>query len=91
PEKSESASAAERLEFIWLLSFSSRWDLEAELASRWVNLGGLRTALEIYERLQMWAETALCYGATEQEEKAKHIIRGQLYEPTNKDANDEDK
>lgn len=86
PEKSESASAAERLEYIWLLSFSTRWDLEAELASRWVNLGGLRTALDIYERLQMWAEAALCYAATDREEKAKQVVRGQLYEPTNKDA-----
>lgn len=86
PEKSESASAAERLEYIWLLSFQSRWDLESELAGRWVNLGGLRTALEIYERLQMWAEAALCYAATDREEKAKQLIRGQLYEPTNKDA-----
>ncbi|OJJ80759.1 tetratricopeptide repeat protein [Aspergillus glaucus CBS 516.65] len=85
PEKSESASAAERLEYIWLLSFSTRWDLEAELAKRWVDLGGLRTALEIYERLQMWAEAALCYAATEREEKARQMIRGQLYEPTNKD------
>lgn len=86
PEKSESASAAERLEYIWLLSFSTRWDLEAELASRWVNLGGLRTALEIYERLKMWAEAALCYAATDREEKAKQIVRGQLYELTNKNA-----
>ncbi|KAE8330117.1 hypothetical protein BDV39DRAFT_36470 [Aspergillus sergii] len=89
PEKSESASAAERLEYIWLLNFSTRWDLEAELASRWVNLGGLRTALEIYERLQMWAEAALCYAATEREEKAKSMVRKQLYEPTNRELEDE--
>ncbi|OGM50644.1 TPR domain protein [Aspergillus bombycis] len=89
PEKSESASAAERLEYIWHLSFSTRWDLEAELATRWVNLGGLRTALEIYERLQMWAEAALCYAATEREEKAKSMVRRQLYEPTNKELEDE--
>ncbi|KAB8076758.1 hypothetical protein BDV29DRAFT_77460 [Aspergillus leporis] len=89
PEESESASAAERLEYIWLLNFSTRWDFEAELASRWVNLGGLRTALEIYERLQMWAEAALCYAATEREEKAKSMVRRQLYEPTNKEIDDE--
>jgi tetratricopeptide (TPR) repeat protein len=82
PEKSESASAAERLEYIWTLNFSTRWSLEAELASRWVNLGGLRTALEIYERLQMWAEVALCYAATDREDKAKTIVRRQLYERT---------
>lgn len=90
PEKSESAPAAERLEYIWLMNFSTRWDLEAELASRWVKLGGLRTALDIYERLQMWAEVALCYAATDREEKARSIVRRQLYERTNKDAAEED-
>ncbi|KAL2825274.1 hypothetical protein BDW59DRAFT_179878 [Aspergillus cavernicola] len=89
PEKDESASAADRLKYIWLLSFSTRWDLESELANRWVNLGGLRTALDIYERLQMWAEVALCYAATEKEGKAKAITRRQLYEPTGQDPNDE--
>ncbi|EAW19611.1 tetratricopeptide repeat protein [Aspergillus fischeri NRRL 181] len=89
PEKSESASAAERLEYIWLLNSPTRWSLEAELAQRWVNLGGLRTALDIYERLQMWAEAALCYAATDREEKAKHIVRRQLYEPTGPNPDDE--
>ncbi|CAK39317.2 uncharacterized protein An07g02260, partial [Aspergillus niger] len=89
PSKSESASAAERLEYIWILSFSTRWSLEAELATRWVNLGGLRTALDIYERLQMWAEAALCYAATEREDKAKYLVRRQLYQPTGTDPDDE--
>lgn len=89
PEKSESAPAADRLEYIWLLNFSTRWRLEAELAKRWVELGGLRTALEIYERLQMWAEAALCYAATEKETKAKSIVRRQLYEATGPDEDDE--
>ncbi|KKK26661.1 hypothetical protein ARAM_002535 [Aspergillus rambellii] len=89
PEKSESASAADRLDYIWLLSFSTRWDLEKELATRWVNLGGLRTALEIYERLQMWAEAALCYAATEREDKAKAMVRRQLYKPAGSDPDDE--
>ncbi|PYH93305.1 hypothetical protein BO71DRAFT_256450, partial [Aspergillus ellipticus CBS 707.79] len=89
PEKSESASAAERLEYIWILNSSTRWDLESELATRWVNLGGLRTALDIYERLQMWAEAALCYAATEREDKAKFLVRRQLYQPTGTDPEDE--
>lgn len=89
PEKSESAPAADRLEYIWLLNFSTRWNLESELAKRWVELGGLRTALEIYERLQMWAEAALCYAATERETKAKSIVRRQLYEATGPNEDDE--
>ncbi|KAH8705943.1 TPR domain protein [Talaromyces proteolyticus] len=83
PQESESATAEERMEYIWTLNFQTRWNLEAELAQRWVSLGGLRTALDIYERLEMWAEVALCYAATEREEKAKAIVRRQLYHPTN--------
>lgn len=90
PEQSESAPAADRLEHIWILNFSTRWSLEAELAKRWVDLGGLRTALEIYERLKMWAEAALCYAATEREGKAKNLIRRQLYQATGPDDNDDD-
>ncbi|KAI4124523.1 MAG: hypothetical protein LQ347_005708, partial [Umbilicaria vellea] len=65
PKPSESASASERLQYIHPLASPTRWTLEAELAARWVSLGGLRTALEIYERLQMWAEAALCWAAVE--------------------------
>lgn len=89
PEKSESAPASDRLEYIWLINFSTRWNLEAELAKRWVELGGLRTALEIYERLQMWAEASLCYAATERELKAKCMVRRQLYEAKGDDEDDE--
>lgn len=79
PKSSESASASERLQYIHQLASPPRWKLEAELADRWVSLGGLRTALEIYERLQMWAEVALCWAANDREDKARKIIRRQLY------------
>ncbi|KAL8692184.1 MAG: hypothetical protein Q9218_002742 [Villophora microphyllina] len=79
PKPSEAASASERLQYIHQLGSPTRWELEAELASRWVSLGGLRTALEIYERLEMWAEVALCWAANDREDKAKKIIRRQLY------------
>ena len=77
---SESAPAVERLRYIHQLSTPPRWALEGELAARWASLGGLRTALEIYERLHMWAEAALCLAATDQESKAICMVRRQLYE-----------
>jgi len=77
----ESASVRERLEYVYQLPAPTRWELEAELANRWVSMGGLRTALEIYERLEMWAEVALCYAATEKEDKARKVIRNQLLHP----------
>lgn len=81
PDAKTSALASERLKFIHQLAFPFRWKLEAELADRWVSVGGLRTALEIYERLQMWAESALCHAANGREDEALRIIRQELYLP----------
>ncbi|KAH9808644.1 TPR repeat-containing protein [Teratosphaeria destructans] len=82
PKESESAPVSERLRYIFQLASPTRWELEAELASRWVSLGGLRSALEIYERLEMWAEAALCWAATEREDKARKIVRRLLFHAT---------
>ncbi|RPB21981.1 TPR-like protein [Terfezia boudieri ATCC MYA-4762] len=77
----ESAPVRERLEYVYQLPAPTRWELEAELANRWVSIGGLKTALEIYERLEMWAEVALCYAAIGKEDKARKIVRNQLLHP----------
>lgn len=91
PENSDSAPVEERIEYLWYINFPTRWAIEAELAERWVSLGALRTALEIYERLHMWAEAALCYAVTEREDKARTMVRKQLYNPTNPDEPEDDK
>jgi tetratricopeptide (TPR) repeat protein len=81
-KEGEAAPVDERLRYIFPLASPSRWELESELAARWVSVGGLRSALEIYERLEMWAEAALCWAATDKEEKAKKIVRRQLFHAT---------
>ena len=85
-EASESASIVERLRYIWVLASPFRWDLEAELAARWVSLGGLKSALEIYERLQMWAEMALCLAGVGREGEARKVLRRQLFHPSSSSA-----
>ncbi|MCJ1326569.1 hypothetical protein MMC10_003234 [Thelotrema lepadinum] len=90
PKESESATATERLLFIYQLGAPLTWSLESELATRWVGLGALRTALEIFERLEMWAEAALCWAATDREDKANQIVRSQLYRKVENTANLED-
>ncbi|KAI4721951.1 TPR-like protein [Aureobasidium sp. EXF-10727] len=82
-DNDESAPASERLRYIFQIAAPTRWELEGELAQRWVTLGGLRSALDIYIRLEMWAEAALCYAATEKEETAKKMVRRQLFHATN--------
>ena len=81
-KESEAAPAQDRLRYIFQLASPTRWDLESELAQRWIELGGLRSALEIYERLEMWAEAALCWAATEREDKARKVVRRQLFHKT---------
>jgi len=88
-KESESAPVTERLQYIFQLASPTRWDLEAELASRWVSLGGLRSALDIYERLEMWAEAALCWAATEREDKARALVRRELFHTTNGESEEE--
>jgi tetratricopeptide (TPR) repeat protein len=82
PKSAESATPADRLMYIYQLSPPLRWELESELAARWVSLGGLKTALEIYERLEMFAEVALCLAGTEREGEAIKVIRKLLFEPS---------
>ncbi|RSL54729.1 hypothetical protein CEP53_007353 [Fusarium sp. AF-6] len=90
PKASESAPAHVRLQYIHALSSPPRWHLESELAYAWVGVGSLGSALEIFKRLRLWAEVALCLAtaaATEDEdgrgsggeEKAKGILRWRLF------------
>lgn len=80
PNSSESASVPERLQYVHQLSPPFRWELEAELAARWTSMGGLKTALEIYERLKMNAEVALCLSATDREPEAINTLKELLFE-----------
>ncbi|ESZ93812.1 hypothetical protein SBOR_5807 [Sclerotinia borealis F-4128] len=75
----ESAPVTERLRYVNQLNTPTRWEIETELAFAWSNAGSLISALEIFKRLKMWAEVALCYHSVGQEDKARQIVRRQLY------------
>jgi tetratricopeptide (TPR) repeat protein len=90
PSPKDSATEDQRLQYIFQLDAPTRWELEAELAARWVNLGGLASALEIYERLEMWAEVALCLASTDKEDKARRVVRKQLFHSADVDGANED-
>lgn len=104
-ESTESASADVRLQYIHALSSPPRWHLESELAYAWTGVGSLVSALEIFKRLKLWAEVALCLASSATldnedgsgrggggEEKARAIIRWRLFHRKDRDpaATDED-
>ena len=100
----DSAPAYIRLEYVHALSSAPRWHLESELAYAWVGVGSLASALEIFKRLRLWAEVALCLATSELrddeggrgsggEEKARAVLRWQLFrrvKPVHDDTADAD-
>ncbi|KKA29419.1 hypothetical protein TD95_004612 [Thielaviopsis punctulata] len=95
-KEKDSAPAPVRLRYVNSLLTPPRWHLESELAHCWAGVGSLISALEIFKRLRMWAEVALCLASAEQagnqedgsgrgsggELKARGIIRWRLFERT---------
>lgn len=89
----ESASSQERLRFVNALSSPPRWHLECELAYAWTSVGSLVSAMEIFKRLRLWPEIALCLatqGSMDDEdgrgsggeEKARALLRWRLFQRT---------
>lgn len=76
PESQDNAnnSPLPRLKYIYQLPFMPRWELDSSLAEKYMSLGILKSAVEIYERLHMPCETALCYAAVGQEKEAEQIL-----------------
>ncbi|KAI0376317.1 hypothetical protein F5Y04DRAFT_266707 [Hypomontagnella monticulosa] len=93
PQAGESAPPAERLRYVNALSSPPRWHLESELAYAWTTVGSLASAVEIFKRLRLWAEVALCLASSAAaddadgrgsggEEKARAVIRWRLFRRT---------
>lgn len=72
------ASLPERLLYIHSLPMPSKWELEKELALRFLSLGVVRSALDIFERLEMWEEAVKCWQALERPEQGITIVRDLL-------------
>lgn len=68
----------ERLLYFHSTPLPSKWQLERELALRFLALGAVRSAMDIFERLEMWEEVVKCWGALERPEKGIAIVRDLL-------------
>lgn len=76
---------SERLRYFHQLPLVSKWEMERELAVRFLGMGVVRTALEIFEKLEMWEEAVRCYHSMEDTDKAirvvKDLLEGKKAEP----------
>ncbi|RCK67456.1 Essential for maintenance of the cell wall protein 1 [Candida viswanathii] len=77
-QEDPNAVTALRLRFIHQLPLLPQWSMDAKLAEKYMSLGVLKSAIEIYERLQMHCEAALCYAAVDNEAEAEKILLSRL-------------
>ncbi|KAF8318110.1 tetratricopeptide repeat domain 27 [Clavulina sp. PMI_390] len=68
----------ERLLYIHDIPLPTTWELERELGIRYLSLGVVRSAMAIFERLEMWEDVVKCYQSLEQPEKGITIVRDLL-------------
>ena len=72
------STVQERLLYIHELCMPSKWELQRELAQRFFALGVVKSALEIFERLEMWEEVVKCWQSMERPEKGIAVVRDLL-------------
>ncbi|KAJ6590225.1 hypothetical protein B0H10DRAFT_2092792 [Mycena sp. CBHHK59/15] len=72
------APVTERLLYAHALPLPSKWEMERELATRFLSLGAVRSALDIFERLEMWEEVVKCWQAMERRDMGVTIVRDLL-------------
>ncbi|KAI0340827.1 TPR-like protein [Trametopsis cervina] len=72
------SAVTERLLYIHALPLPSKWELQRELALRFLSLGVVKSALEIFERLELWEEVVHCWQSLERPEKGIAIVRDLL-------------
>jgi hypothetical protein len=67
------ASAWTRCEWVWEVFYPARWEMKKELAEKWASIGMIRSALEIFEELEMWDQVIACYQTMDENEKVNQF------------------
>ncbi|KAG9317768.1 hypothetical protein JVU11DRAFT_1987 [Chiua virens] len=70
---------SERLLYFHSIPLPSKWEMERELALRYLSIGVVKSALEIFERLEMWEEVVKCWQSMERPDQAIAIVRDLLH------------
>lgn len=72
------SSVRERLRFFHALELPAKWAMQSELAHRYVSIGVLRSALETFERVEMWENVVQCLGLLGRQQEGIEVVRDLL-------------
>ncbi|KAF9175957.1 hypothetical protein BGX21_005313 [Mortierella sp. AD011] len=71
----ETSTTRERMHHFFSVLLPSKWELEKELAEQYMALGVIRSAMDIFERMELWEDVIACHQFLDQPEKAKTLCR----------------
>jgi len=72
------STVQERLEYFHGISLPSKWEVQRELAIRFLSIGVVKSALEVFEKLEMWEHVVQCWQSMERPDKGIAIIKDLL-------------
>lgn len=72
------STVRERLEYFHGISLPSKWEMQKELATRFLSIGVVKSALEIFEKLEMWEHVVQCWQSMERPDKGIAIVKDLL-------------
>mmetsp|Transcript_7496 Transcript_7496/g.28121 ORF Transcript_7496/g.28121 Transcript_7496/m.28121 type:complete len:938 (-) Transcript_7496:8-2821(-) len=74
----EECPPEDRLEYFFQLTFPPIYILRKELADRYFEFGGLRTAQSLYEKLELWPEVVRCLHCQDKPKRATALVEKRL-------------
>lgn len=72
------STTKERLRYVHQLPLPSKWEMERELAKRYLTVGVTRSALDMFTRLEMWEDAVACLQRMDREDEAERIVKDLL-------------
>ena len=64
-----------RMKDIFTSRLPPKWNIQRELGNILLSLGAVKSALEVFEKIECWDEVIVCYNLLQMRHKSAEIIK----------------